>query len=369
MEVWGGNQKADRHLEMPGLEAWIFSQPHLHAQGGGDVYYVSSCSSGRITRILLADVSGHGVDASKSAVGLRELMRRNINIIRQNRFVAEMNKQFSEFAASQLKGGDTLQAMPPAGRFHVDLDPSNEKDYVGFAAGSGITPILSMIKSILTTEMKSRFILFYGNRKQSTTMFIEDLYALKNLYPERLQLHFVFSQEEQEFPISSGRLDAAKVKELFHHFCAGIEVDDAFVCGPNTMIEHVTEALLDIGIADDHVHFERFGPPRKKDEPRPGKVKAADHATITVIMDGHKKEFEMHRDDANIVDAAADNGIDLPYSCKGGVCATCRCHVREGEVTMASNYGLEPWEVDKGYALACQSRPVSDSVTLDYDKT
>ena len=276
---------------------------------------------------------------------------------------------FSEFAAHDLKVGDTVEAMPPSGHFHIDVHEDNAKDYVGLAAGSGITPILSMIKSVLEKEAGSRFILFYGNRKQSTTMFIEDLYALKNLYPERLQLHFVFSQEEQEFPISSGRLDAAKVKELFHHFCAGIEVDDAFVCGPNTMIEHVTEALLDIGIADDHVHFERFGPPRKKDEPRPGKVKAADHATITVIMDGHKKEFEMHRDDANIVDAAADNGIDLPYSCKGGVCATCRCHVREGEVTMASNYGLEPWEVDKGYALACQSRPVSDSVTLDYDKT
>jgi ring-1,2-phenylacetyl-CoA epoxidase subunit PaaE len=276
---------------------------------------------------------------------------------------------FSEFAAHDLKAGDTVEAMPPSGHFHIDVDEKNARDYVGFAAGSGITPILSMIKSVLETEAGSRFMLFYGNRKQSTTMFIEDLYALKNLYPERLQLHFVFSQEEQEFPIASGRLDGAKVKELFHHFCAGVDVDDAFVCGPNTMIEDVTKALLDIGIARDHVHFERFGPPRKKDKRPAGKVKAADQATITVIMDGHRKEFQMHRDDANIVDAAAGSGIELPYSCKGGVCATCRCHVREGEVTMATNYGLEPWEVEKGFVLACQSRPVTDSITLDYDKT
>ena len=277
--------------------------------------------------------------------------------------------KFSEFAASELSVGDTIEAMPPTGRFHVDLDKNNARDYVGFAAGSGITPILSMIKSVLETEPKSRFTLFYGNRKQSTTMFIEDLYALKNLCPEQLQLHFVFSQEEQEFPIASGRLDTAKVRELFHHFCGGLDVGEAFVCGPDSMIQDVTAALLDLGINEEHVHAERFGTPRKKGKSRARAATAADHATITIIMDGHKKAFEMHREDNNIVDAAAGQGIDLPFSCKGGVCATCRCHVREGEVTMATNYGLEPWEVEKGYVLACQSRPVSGAVTLDYDKT
>jgi ring-1,2-phenylacetyl-CoA epoxidase subunit PaaE len=277
---------------------------------------------------------------------------------------------FSEHAASRLSVGDTLDAMPPTGHFHVDLDKGHAKDYLGFAAGSGITPILSMIKSVLETEPHSRFVLFYGNRKQATTMFIEDLYALKNRYPERLQLHFVFSREEQEFPIAAGRLDADKVRELYAHFCAGLEPAEAFVCGPDTMIREVTDTLVALGLPADHVHSERFGVPREAAAAHSvPTAKSADQATVTIILDGHRKSFEMHRDADNIVDAAADNGIDLPYSCKGGVCATCRCHLREGKVTMAANFGLEPWEVEAGYVLACQSRPVSDSILLDYDKT
>ena len=277
---------------------------------------------------------------------------------------------FSEFAASRLSVGDTLDAMPPAGHFHVNLEKGQARDYLAFAAGSGITPILSMIKSTLETETHSRFALFYGNRKQATTMFIEDLYALKNRYPERLQLHFVFSREDQEFAIASGRLDADKVRELWEHFCTRLKPAEAYVCGPDTMISAVTETLIELGMDVAHVHSERFGVPRDAGKELPdAAVEAADHATVTVVMDGHRKSFEMRRDDANIVDAAAGHGIDLPYSCKGGVCATCRCHVREGEVTMAANYGLEPWEVEAGYVLACQSRPVSDSILLDYDKT
>jgi len=274
---------------------------------------------------------------------------------------------FSEFAGSELAVGDTLDAMPPGGRFHAELNRGSARDYLGFAAGSGITPILSIIKSVIENEPGSRFVLFYGNRKQSTTMFIEDLYALKNRFPERLQLHFVFSQEDQEFPIASGRLDAEKVRELYNHFCKGLEPAEAYVCGPDTMITTVREALVELGLDAEHVHAERFGIPRKAGKVKA--VKAADNAVVTVIMDGHKKDFEMRRDDNNIVDAAADHGIDLPYSCKGGVCATCRCHVREGEVTMATNHGLEPWEIEAGFVLACQSRPVSDAVLLDYDKT
>jgi len=276
---------------------------------------------------------------------------------------------FSGYAANALKVGDTIEAMPPSGQFHVDLDEARARDYVGFAAGSGITPILSMIKSVLEREPNSRFVLFYGNRKQATTMFIEDLYALKNLHPERLQLHFVFSQEDQEFAIAAGRLDADKVRELHERFCTGLDPAAAFVCGPDTMIDVVTETLVEIGLDADSVHSERFGVPRKSGEAKAAAAKAADHATVTVIMDGHKKSFDMQRGDENIVDAAAGHGIELPYSCKGGVCATCRCHVRDGEVTMATNYGLESWEVEKGFVLACQSRPVSDSITLDYDKT
>jgi ring-1,2-phenylacetyl-CoA epoxidase subunit PaaE len=278
--------------------------------------------------------------------------------------------QFSEFAAAELKVGASIAAMPPSGQFRVELDPSNVKDYVGFAAGSGITPILSMIKSILATEPKSRFILFYGNRKQSTTMFIEDLYALKNQYLDRLQLNFVFSREEQEFEPMAGRLDADKVRELYKHFGAGLRASDCFICGPDSMIQDVKSALLDLGMDESHVHFERFGVPRKGNKSPPQITsKTAEQAEITVIMDGHKKSFDMQRDDANIVDAAADHGIELPYSCKGGVCATCRCHVSKGEVSMDTNYGLEPWEVEAGFVLACQSRPVSETVILNYDKT
>ncbi|MEK6248244.1 MAG: 2Fe-2S iron-sulfur cluster-binding protein, partial [Planctomycetales bacterium] len=195
-------------------------------------------------------------------------------------------------------------------------------------------------------------------------------YALKNRYPERLQLHFLFSQEEQEFEVASGRLDDAKVRELVEHFCGGAEPDEAFVCGPDTMIDTVTVTLTNLGIPAENVHAERFGARRKGAGSKViGSAAPGDMASVTVVMDGHKKTFEMSRAGTNIVDAAAEQGVELPYSCKGGVCATCRTHVQKGEVEMATNYGLEPWEVEKGFVLACQSTPVSDEVLLDYDKT
>ena len=278
--------------------------------------------------------------------------------------------QFSEYVANQLQVGDNLEVMPPFGRFHADIAAQKAKTYLMFAAGSGITPILSIMRATLAEESDSRVLLFYGNRRQRTAMFIDDLYALKNLYTERLQLYFLFSQEEQEFDIFSGRMDEQKVSQLLNTFCAGLQPDDAFICGPDTMIDSVRTALVEFGIDADAVHAERYGAPRKKTAPAATKVQVDDtHATVNVILDGHQKSFEMSRESGNIVDAAAEQGIDLPYSCKGGVCATCRTHVKSGEVRMATNYGLEPWEVDKGFVLACQSRPVSDEVTIDYDTT
>jgi len=278
--------------------------------------------------------------------------------------------RFSEFVANELAVGDSLEVMPPTGRFHLSPDRVDGKVHAGFAAGSGITPILSIIASILQAEPNSRFALFYGNRKQNTTMFIEDLFALKNRFPERLQVHFVFSQEEQEFEISGGRIDADKVADLWERFCCGMEVDEAWVCGPDSMIETVSEALLELGMPADSVKFERFGAPRKgaKAAARQGEA-TVDTVRVTVVMDGHKKSFDMPGGSANIVDAAAEQGIELPYSCKGGVCATCRTHLRSGEVEMDANYGLEPWEVEKGFVLACQSTPTSDEILLDYDKS
>jgi len=276
--------------------------------------------------------------------------------------------QFSEFAADELVAGESLDVRPPNGQFYAVPEASNEKQYLGFAAGSGITPILSIIASVLHEEPRSRFTLFYGNRTQGTTMFIDDLFALKNRYPERLQLHFLFSREEQEFEIAAGRLDETKVRELYKHFCRGTEPDEAFICGPDSMIDTVTATLIELGVPGDNIHAERFGARRKVAEDKVTGTLSSTLSQVTVVMDGHKKTFEMPRAGANIVDAAAEQGVELPFSCKGGVCATCRTHLRKGEVNMATNYGLEPWEVEKGFVLACQSTPVSDEILLDYDK-
>ncbi len=275
---------------------------------------------------------------------------------------------FSGFVGG-LAAGATLEAMPPFGRFHVNIDPAARKTYIAFAAGSGITPVLSILRTTLEQEPDSRFVLFYGNRRQRTTMFIEDLYALKNRFPERLQLYFVFSREEQEFPIFSGRLDGGKVRELYRTFCAGVEPDHVFICGPDTMIDDVRRVLKEEGLAASAVHTERYGAPvkRKFAAPPPPAKSAAHLADITIIMDGHRKVFEMTTEDDNIVDAAAARGIELPYSCKAGVCATCRTRVLEGEVRMEVNYALEDWELERGYVLACQSKPLTPKVVLDYD--
>jgi ring-1,2-phenylacetyl-CoA epoxidase subunit PaaE len=279
---------------------------------------------------------------------------------------------FSEFVAAELSVGSPLEVMPPFGQFHAHPDATGAGNRVAFAAGSGITPILSILRATLETEPRSRFMLFYGNRRQRTTMFIEDLYALKNRFPERLQLFFLFSQEDQEFPLMSGRLDAQKVRELWQLFCSTVRPDEAFVCGPDTMIDTVSEALTDLGMPAGSIRVERYGVPRRRRAPPPASalVQGSEErlASITVIMDGHEKTFDMPASSPNIVDAAAEHGIELPYSCKGGVCATCRTWLREGQVRMNANFGLEPWEVEKGFVLACQSCPLTDRVVLDYDK-
>jgi ring-1,2-phenylacetyl-CoA epoxidase subunit PaaE len=278
---------------------------------------------------------------------------------------------FSEFVAAELSAGSRLEAMPPFGQFHADPDAAGARTRVAFAAGSGITPILSILRATLETEPRSRFMLFYGNRRQRTTMFIEDLYALKNRFPERLQLFFLFSQEDQEFPVMSGRLDAQKVRELWQLFCVKDRPGEAFVCGPDTMIDTVRDTLAELGMESGSIHVERYGVPRLRRVPQtPAAVRDSQErlASITVIMDGHEKTFDMSAASPNVVDAAAEHGIELPYSCKGGVCATCRTWLREGQVRMNANFGLEPWEVEKGFVLACQSYPLTDRVVLDYDK-
>ena len=227
---------------------------------------------------------------------------------------------FSTYAAEELKVGDQLQVMPPFGRFHADIDPAAANAYLAFAAGSGITPILSIIRTTLEREPGSRFVLFYGNRRQQSTMFIDDLFALKNRFPQRLQLNFLFSREEQEFPILSGRLDADKVRELYEHFCDGLEATDVFICGPDTMIETVSKVLSSLGFDAKAIHAERFGAVRKRRSTKAAEdstTESGKQAKISVILDGHRKTFEMPTKGLSIVDAAAAMGIELPYSCKG----------------------------------------------------
>ena len=277
--------------------------------------------------------------------------------------------QFSEYAANELPVGAPLDVMPPTGRFHVD-EGEDGRLHAGFVAGSGITPVLSILRYVLEREPASRFALFYANRQQATTMFIDDLFALKNRFPGRLQLHFVFSREEQEFEIAAGRLDAGKVAELCDHFLGGQRIDHAWVCGPESMIDTVTAALAALESPPGAVHAERFGAPRKPAAAGAGAAtRDTGMAAVTVVMDGHRKTFSMPKSGVNIVDAAAAEGVELPYSCKGGVCATCRTHVQQGSVAMAQNYGLEPWEVEQGFVLACQSTPLTDEIVLDYDKS
>lgn len=277
---------------------------------------------------------------------------------------------FSNYVADNLNVGDTLEVMPPYGHFNTDLDAEQSRVYAAFVAGSGITPILSIVKTTLETEPASRFSVFYGNRKQSTTMFIEELWALKNIYPERLSLHFIMSQEPTDIEIYGGHVDGEKVKELHRVFLADVRPDEVFLCGPNPMIDDVTESLIELGYKQEQIHSERFRAGLKGERPERLKKDTAPKSgtEVTIVLDGSRHSFHMKPEDDSILDAARDNGLDLPYSCKGGVCSTCRTLVRKGEVEMAVNYALEPWEVEKGFILACQARPKTAEIELDYDE-
>jgi len=279
---------------------------------------------------------------------------------------------FSSHANEALRPGDELEVMTPGGRFTTPLDPAQHKHYVCFAAGSGITPILSIASAVLETEPESEVTLFYGNRTLATTMFREALMDLKNLHLERLALQFILSREQTELEICNGRIDGERAGELLAAFCAGRPVDEVFICGPDTMIDEVVEAAKAFGIDERSIHFERFATNPKAMPARPRtehKAEAgAGETHVTVIMDSHHKEFAMARDTDSVLDAGHAAGIDLPFSCKSAVCSTCRAKLVEGEVEMESNYALEPWEAEAGYVLTCQSFPKTDRIVLDYDQ-
>ncbi len=272
--------------------------------------------------------------------------------------------RFSAWAVERLKPGDVLDVMTPEGRFFTPLDPRNAKHYVAFAAGSGITPILSLARATLAREPRSRFTLVYGNRRLASTMFLESLWALKDRYLPRFALYHVFSRETQDIELFNGRIDAARVRAFLEALIPPASIDEAFVCGPASMIDEVEGALAAAGVA--RVHVERFGVAGAAAAAPVDDAEAAE-ARITLLVDGVRREIEFHRGAHSILDAGRAAGIDLPFSCKGGMCSTCRAKLLEGEVKMAKNYALEPHEVAAGYVLTCQAYPLTERVLLSFD--
>lgn len=281
---------------------------------------------------------------------------------------------FSNWAATALKAGDTLQAMPPDGRFTVHKPRAVHR--VGFAAGSGITPILSLMASTLEESPTSKFTLVYGNRRMSSVMFNEALQDLKDRYADRLTLIHILSRQAQEVPLLEGRIDADKVRALIGTLLPVASMDEVFICGPEAMIDVTEKALLDAGVRPDRVHTERFTSPTLDALPAAQRLaavrgqpamRAQGEVALTVVLDGKPHELRMNRDE-RVLDVALNAGLDLPWSCRGGVCCTCRAKVMEGAVQMERNFTLEPWETDKGFVLSCQARPTTDRVVVSYDE-
>ena len=278
---------------------------------------------------------------------------------------------FSCWANDQLKAGDVLDVLPPLGHFSMPLDASARRSYVAFAAGSGITPILSIVKSTLALESASEFTLFYGNRASSTVMFKEELAALKDSYLDRFNLVHVLSREAQDIDLLHGRIDRDKADALLAHWVDLANVDAVFVCGPDGMMQAVVDALAARGFPASKVRIERFATSVPRHEHKPAKLPEPGHdqCKVTVIIDGSAKSFPVDKTSESILEAGLAHGIELPYSCKAGVCSTCRAKLVEGDVDMDANYALEDYEVARGFVLTCQSYPVTDTVTVDYDQT
>ena len=275
---------------------------------------------------------------------------------------------FSGWAADELKAGDELDVMTPTGRFGITHAPDQARVYVGFAAGSGITPILSIVKGVLAREPNSRFFLFYGNRSTESMLFREALEELKDRFMQRLSVFHVISGEEQDIPILQGRLDGHKVRVLLRSLVPAASVDHVFICGPTGMSETVEATCREIGIADERIHVERFvsefgGKPRPKAMVAAG---APPKAMAALVIDGKRREVPV-ADGESILDAALRAGMDLPFACKGGMCSTCRAKLVEGDAKMDLNYSLEPWELKAGFILTCQAKPCSEKVVVDYD--
>lgn len=276
---------------------------------------------------------------------------------------------FSEHALEQLQVGDVIDVMTPSGRFFTELDPAHEKRYVCVAAGSGITPILSIAATTLEVEPGSRLTLLYANRTHATVMFLEEVEDLKDRYPDRFQLIHLLSREPQEVELFSGRLDVPRMQRLLDSVIPPADVDEWFLCGPYEMVSTLRKQLIAEGVSKRAIHAEVFhvesGPPvRRTPVETAGAVAGSE---VTISLDGRRSTFPLATDGASVLEAALTVRADAPFACKGGVCGTCRAKLVEGTVEMDTNWALEPDEVERGYVLTCQSHPTSDKVVLDYD--
>lgn len=279
---------------------------------------------------------------------------------------------FSTFANKTLQAGEELEVMTPMGAFTTDINPDNEKSYVFYAAGSGITPVIALVKEILSREPLSDVTLFYGNRGFSSIIFRDEIEGLKNKYIGRFRLLHILSRENMGIPLNYGHIDSDKCKDLSRTFTDIQSADAYFICGPEGMIKNVKEGLEQSGVDKNKIHFELFTSPlgslaRKKKTPSED-IKDDDRCEVKVVLDDIEYDFRVHPEEEPILDVAQSKGADLPFACKGGVCCTCKAKVLEGEVTMDVNYALEQDQVDAGYILTCQSHPKTKHVKISFDE-
>ena len=279
---------------------------------------------------------------------------------------------FSNWINEHLRPGQLISVMAPQGRFFVPIEPGARRHHVGIAGGSGVTPILSTMKTVLAREPLSRFTLIYGNRALKSTMFKEEIEDLKNKYLTRLTLHHVFSDEHTDAPLNMGVMNRDKIGEFLRSVVPAATIDHAFICGPFQMNDEAEAALLAAGVPEDRIHIERFGlAPQAQQvgavihEAKPGDAEAA---RITIIRDGLKRDISFTKDQPSILDAASAAGLEVPFSCTSGVCGTCRAKLVEGEVRMERNFALDKNEVANGFVLTCQAHPITPHVVLSFDE-
>lgn len=283
---------------------------------------------------------------------------------------------FSNYANDNFKKGDTVEVMPPQGSFNTELNADNQKSYMCLAVGSGITPILSIIKSVLSIEPNSQVTLIYGNRRSNSVMFKEELSFIKNCYMDRFQWINIMSQEDQGADLLSGHIDNKKGYLLQKHKLIDIHnTDEAFICGPESMMSEVSRGFRIEGLKDAQIHYELFASSSEDSQARLKKAQQRIHeygeektSKVTVRADGRAIQFDLATVGENILDAGMHNGLELPYSCKAGVCSTCKCKLVKGQVDMDISHGLEEHEVEAGYILSCQAHPISDEVVVDFDQ-